>query len=321
MTKLEKLLEGIQGLKTPENEKTIKKLTEGINLIADEYRNRKARESEARMAEGFARLDKFLENSGMTKKAFVESVGRQVIASKYPEGTKQKMLEGLGKWVSGVAERALKSMTTCTGYETPEKQAALLNEVAGFLADKSYDAIEAAVTGGKLGGTVHTPGGDVPFSLYFDRAAMSLDYTVPGQKPRSLTIPVGYPCSAEDVATPVYRTLMSINREEGNPVAGCIYQLVPVNARSKEYIVKNDVGGLLHDCILPKSDHKYGDAATARRMYVDKVAADNGTDIQGAHYTIARKLIDSDHEKLYVLLADDNSGAFLMHYADTPKAS
>jgi hypothetical protein len=210
MTKLEKLLEGIQGLRTPENEKTIKKLTEGITLIADEYRSRKAKEAKARLeAEGFKKLDEQRAESGLDNKAFLESVGKTIIGSSHPEEVKARMMESLEHYAKYLTES----------------------------------------------------------------------------------------------------------------VAGCIYTLKPIDARDKDFIVKNDVGGLLHDCILPKSSHKYGDAATAKKMGVDKVAADNGTDIQGAHYTLARKLIDSDHEKLYVLLADDNRGAFLMHYADTPKAA
>ena len=40
MTKLEKLLSDIKGLETPENSATIRKLMEGINMIADEQRRR-----------------------------------------------------------------------------------------------------------------------------------------------------------------------------------------------------------------------------------------------------------------------------------------
>ena len=40
MTKIEKLLSEIKNLETPENSRTIKKLTEGINMIADEQRRR-----------------------------------------------------------------------------------------------------------------------------------------------------------------------------------------------------------------------------------------------------------------------------------------
>ena len=99
MTKLEKLLEGIQGLKTPENEKTIKKLTEGITMIADEYRSRKAKETKARLeAEGFKKLDAQRAESGLDNRAFLESVGKMIIGSSHPEEVKSQMMESLERY-------------------------------------------------------------------------------------------------------------------------------------------------------------------------------------------------------------------------------
>lgn len=47
MKRIDALLNGIKDLETPKNRTTIKKLTEGINLMANEYRRRKSAESKA----------------------------------------------------------------------------------------------------------------------------------------------------------------------------------------------------------------------------------------------------------------------------------
>lgn len=214
MTKMEKFMSELEKLRTPENEKVVGKLMEGVNLIADEYRRRKASEKAAKLeAEGFAKLDEHRTASGLSAKAFVEGVGKTILESEQPEEVKEKMMSSLGRYAKH------------------------LTEAAG--------------------------------------------------------------------------------------VSGCIYSMEPVDEQCAGYIISNDIGGLLHKCILPNSEHKYGDAATAKKAGVDQVIADNGTDIGGIKYKLSRKLIDSDHEKLFVLMPEDGSMKmpYVLHYADTPKAN
>jgi len=214
MTKMEKFMSELEKLKTPDNEKVVGKLMEGVNLIADEYRRRKASEKAAKLdAEGFAKLDEHRNASGLSTKAFVEGVGKTILESKQPEEVKAKMMDSLARYAKHLTESA--------------------------------------------------------------------------------------------------------------GVCGCIYSMEPVDDQCANYIISNDISGLLHNCILPNAEHKYGDAATAKKAGVDQVIADNGTDIGGIKYKLTRKLVDTDHEKLFVLMPEDGSMKmpYVMHYADTPKAN
>lgn len=214
MTKMEKFMSELEKLKTPDNEKVVGKLMEGVNLIADEYRRRKASEKAAKLeAEGFASLDAHRKASGLSTKAFVEGVGKTIMESAQPEEIKSKMMNSLSRY------------------------ARHLTESAG--------------------------------------------------------------------------------------VCGCIYSMEPVDEQCANYIISNNINGLLQNCVLPNSEHKYGDAATAKKSGIDQVISDNGTDINGYKYKLARKLIDSDHEKLFVLTPEDDSMKmpYVLHYADTPKAA
>lgn len=99
MTKMEKFMSELEKLKTPDNEKVVGKLMEGVTLIADEYRRRKASENAAKLeAEGFAKLDKHRTASGLSTKAFVEGVGKTILESRHPEEIKEKMMESLAKY-------------------------------------------------------------------------------------------------------------------------------------------------------------------------------------------------------------------------------
>ena len=89
---MEKFMSELEKLKTPDNEKVVGKLMEGVNLIADEYRRRKASEKAAKLeAEGFAKLDEHRTASGLSAKAFIEGVGKTIIDSAQPEEVKEKM--------------------------------------------------------------------------------------------------------------------------------------------------------------------------------------------------------------------------------------
>lgn len=213
MTKMEKFMSELEKLKTPDNEKVVGKLMEGVNLIADEYRRRKASEKAAKLeAEGFAKLDEHRKASGLSTKAFVEGVGKTILESKQPEEVKSKMMDSLARYA--------KHLTEATA------------------------------------------------------------------------------------------------------VNGCLYSMEPVDEVAKNYIANNDISGLLNKYVLPNSQHKYGDAATAKKMGIDQVIANNGTDIDGVKYVLSRKLIDDAHEKLFVLMPGDGSARvpYMVHYADTPAA-
>ena len=105
MTKLEKFLEGVEKLRTPENTKKIDALIEGTNLIAAEYRKRKLREEKARLeAEGFRKLDQHRIDSGLSTKAFIEGVGKTIIESSQPDDIKDKLMENLKLYANYLTE-------------------------------------------------------------------------------------------------------------------------------------------------------------------------------------------------------------------------
>lgn len=107
MTRLEALIKGIKDLETPENSKTIKKLTEGITLMADEYRRRKAAETKAiTEAQGFAELDDLRKHSGLSDRAFLEGVGNDIIKSNYSDEVKQKLMNKLSAYSNYLTESA-----------------------------------------------------------------------------------------------------------------------------------------------------------------------------------------------------------------------
>ena len=105
MKRIDALLNGIKDLETPENRTTIKKLTEGINLMANEYRRRKSAESKAlHEAIGFAEIDESRRKSGLSDKAFLEGVGNDIIKSNYPDETKQKLMAKLSDYSKYLTE-------------------------------------------------------------------------------------------------------------------------------------------------------------------------------------------------------------------------
>lgn len=107
MTRLEALINGIKDLETPENTKTIKKLTEGITLMANEYRRRKAAETKAiTEAKGFAELDELRKRSGLSDRAFLEGVGNDIIKSNHPVEVKQKLMNKLSDYSNYLTESA-----------------------------------------------------------------------------------------------------------------------------------------------------------------------------------------------------------------------
>ena len=207
MTKMEKFMSELEKLKTPGNEKVVGKLMEGVNLIADEYRRRKAAEQAAKLeAEGFAKLDQHRTASGLSTKAFIEGVGKTIIESSHPEDVKKKMMNSLAKYGKHLTESA-----------------------------------------------------------------------------------------------------------------GCIYSLEPLDDAGKDLVISNNITGLLAMC-QPNDNHKYGDAAIARKAGVEE-AAKTGFEENGVKYKLGRKLIDSDHEKLFLFMPEDNSVPmlpYIMHYADAP---
>lgn len=107
MTRLEALINGIKDLETPENTKTIKNLTEGITLMANEYRRRKAAETKAiTEAKGFAELDELRKRSGLSDRAFLEGVGNDIIKSNHPDEVKQKLMNKLSDYSNYLTESA-----------------------------------------------------------------------------------------------------------------------------------------------------------------------------------------------------------------------
>lgn len=99
MKRIDALLNGIKDLETPDNRTTIKKLTEGINLMANEYRRRKSAESKAlHEASGFAEIDECRKRSGLSTRAFLEGVGNDIIKSNHPDEVKQKLMNKLSDY-------------------------------------------------------------------------------------------------------------------------------------------------------------------------------------------------------------------------------
>lgn len=105
MKKIDKFLDELQGLKKKGYDtKKIDALTEGVNLIAAEYRRRKAK-ADARKkamveAAGFAKLDQQRKASGLSAKTFIESVGKTIIECNQPDDVKTKLMDTLGKYAS-----------------------------------------------------------------------------------------------------------------------------------------------------------------------------------------------------------------------------
>ena len=114
---------------------------------------------------------------------------------------------------------------------------------------------------------------------------------------------------------------------EAATVAGCLFSMEYLNEESKALLANNDITGLLHKCVLPKVAHQYGDAATAKRAAIDEISTKPVSHIGFHTYKVDRKLIDTDHEKLFIL-SDATDGdqqypvkaPLLLYYADTPKA-
>ena len=107
MTRLEALINGIKDLETPENTQTLKKLTEGISLMANEYRRRKAAETKAiTEAQGFTELDELRKRSGLSDRAFLEGVGYDIIKSNHPDEVKQKLMNKLSDYSNYLTESA-----------------------------------------------------------------------------------------------------------------------------------------------------------------------------------------------------------------------
>lgn len=107
MTRLEALINGIKDLETPENTKTIKKLTEGITMMSNEYRRRKAAETKAiTESQSFAELDDFRKRSGLSDRAFLEGVGNDIIKSNYSDEVKQKLMNKLSDYSNYLTESA-----------------------------------------------------------------------------------------------------------------------------------------------------------------------------------------------------------------------
>ena len=105
MTRLEALLKEIKDLETPENKQTIKGLTEGITMMANEYRRRKAAETKAiTEAKGFAEIDECRKRSGLSDRAFLEGVGNDILKSDHPDEVKQKLMSKLDDYSKYLTE-------------------------------------------------------------------------------------------------------------------------------------------------------------------------------------------------------------------------
>ena len=105
MRKIDKFIDEIQALKSKGYDtKKIDALTEGVNLIAAEYRRRKTKEEAQKKAmveaAGFAKLDEQRKASGLSMKAFLEGVGNTIIACGQPDEVKERMMDTLGKYAS-----------------------------------------------------------------------------------------------------------------------------------------------------------------------------------------------------------------------------
>lgn len=105
MRKIDRFIDELQELKKKGYDaKKVDALTEGVNLIAAEYRRRKAKEDAQKKAmvesTGFAKLDAQYKASGLSMAAFVEGVGKTIIDSKHPDNIKNRMMDTLGKFAS-----------------------------------------------------------------------------------------------------------------------------------------------------------------------------------------------------------------------------
>ena len=105
MKKIDKFLDELQGLKKKGyDKKKIDALTEGVNLIAAEYRRRKtkadARKKAMVEAAGFAKLDQQRKASGLPSKTFIEGVGKTIIECNQPDEVKSKLMDTLGKYAA-----------------------------------------------------------------------------------------------------------------------------------------------------------------------------------------------------------------------------
>lgn len=216
MRKIDKFIDELQELKKKGYDaKKVDALTEGVNLIAAEYRRRKAKEDAQKKAmveaAGFAKLDEQYKASGLSKKAFIEGVGKTIIESTQTDDIKNRLMDTLDKY--------------------------------------------------------------------------------------------------------------SKHLMEAQAVAGCIYSAHPINEIDKELLAKRDIKSLMQT-VLKESEHKWGDNATATRAAIDELAKTGKGTLGNVQVVTANKLIDTDHEKLYIIKPAAQQGpAYIMHYADTPKAS
>ena len=131
----------------------------------------------------------------------------------------------------------------------------------------------------------------------------------------------------EDIKTRMMESLEKYAKylTEAATVAGCLFSMEYLNEESKAMLANNDITGLLHKCVLPNVAHQYGDAATAKRAAIEEISANPVSHIGLHTYKVDRKLIDTDHEKLFILSdATDGDqqypvkGPLLLYYADTP---
>ena len=105
MRKIDRFIDELQELKKKGYDaKKVDALTEGVNLIAAEYRRRKTKEDAQKKSmlesTGFAKLDAQYKASGLSMAAFVEGVGKTIIDSKHPDDIKNRMMDTLGKFAS-----------------------------------------------------------------------------------------------------------------------------------------------------------------------------------------------------------------------------
>lgn len=134
----------------------------------------------------------------------------------------------------------------------------------------------------------------------------------------------------EDIKTRMMESLEKYAKylTEAATVAGCLFSMEYLNEESKAMLANNDITGLLHKCVLPKVAHQYGDAATAKRAAIEEISANPVSHIGLHTYKVDRKLIDTDHEKLFIL-SDATDGdqqypvkePLLLYYADTPSVT
>ena len=142
MRKIDKFIDELQALKAKGYDaKKINALTEGVNLIAAEYRKRKAKEEAQHKAmveaAGFAKLDEQCKASGLSKKSFVEGVGKTIIESNQPEDIKTRLMETLDKYVNHLMEAQDVSGCIFSLKPVDDKAKAFLakNDVTGLLHD------------------------------------------------------------------------------------------------------------------------------------------------------------------------------------------